>query len=543
MTTSIYNAAAAEAPPQPTLAEAPATTPVTETRAEIKQTWASHAAFVLISLTIVLTTLAYGTVAYWTLAVFQAGAALLIIFWSLDAWQSGTLRLSRNLLQWPLLGLLVMCIVQLLPLGSPAPAGSGLASVRSLSFDPYSTRLVLIKVLALLIYFSATLAFTDSPRRLRNLTRTITIFGFGLALLGLIQHFTSPTTIYWIRELPNSTPFGPFVNRHHFAGYMELALALPLGLLFCGAIERDKLLLYLFAVAIMGIALIMTNSRGGIISFVAEVCFLAAVSGIGRKRQETTTAADESIKSGRARGALVRVGLALMLMLALFAGVVLLGGESVLSRFVGTVNTEDPTTGRAHFWSMTLKIIHDHPLVGAGLGAFSLAYTRYDTRNGLFRLEQAHNDYLQVLADAGVVGAILGLFFIVALFRMGFQRRETEDRFRRGVVTGALAGCFAVLVHSFFDFTLHTTSNALLFLVLAALATLNGRVEQATTGGRRRRRRRRRHSSHHHHHRSHSSTHAEGVPVDEPGHSAPAVEGQESSPALTTTTTAAQDEG
>jgi hypothetical protein len=54
-----------------------------------------------------------------------------------------------------------------------------------------------------------------------------------------------------------------------------------------------------------------------------------------------------------------------------------------------------------------------------------------------------------------------------------------------------MAGCFAVLVHSFFDFTLHTTSNALLFLILAAMATLDRRVNQGGTGGRRRRRRRR----------------------------------------------------
>ena len=492
--------------------------PQTQARAEIRQTWAGSSVFILLLLAVVLTTLAYGTVHYWTLAVFQASAALVLIFWALDAWQSGTLRISRNALQLPLVGLLLIGMLQLLPLGSTG-AGDGtlsIAPVRSLSLDPYSTRLVLIQVIALLIYFAAALAFTDSPRRLRTFTHTITIFGFALALLGLIQHFTSPTTIYWIRELPTSTPFGPFINRHHFAGYMELALALPLGLLFSGAVERDKRLLYWFAVAIMGVALIMTNSRGGIVSFVVEVCFLAAVSGFGRKQEKT---ADESARSGRARAAVVRVGLALGLVLALFAGVVLLGGESVLSRFVGTVNTEDPTTGRAHFWSMTLNIIRDHPLIGAGLGAFSLAYTRYDTRNGLFRLEQAHNDYLQVLADAGVCGAVLGLFFIVALFRMGFQRRETEDLFRRGVATGALAGCFAVLVHSFFDFTLHTTSNALLFLMLAALATLNGRVEQANTeggGGRRRRRRRRRR---HHHNGSHSATHTRDplAPAQESG--------------------------
>ena len=182
--------------------------------------------------------------------------------------------------------------------------------------------------------------------------------------------------------------------------------------------------------------------------------------------------------------------MALSLIVALFAGVVLLGGESALSRFAGTVNSEDPTTGRAHFWNVTLDIIKANPIVGAGLGAFPSVYPRYDSRNGAFRLEQVHNDYLQILSDGGVVGAILGLIFVVLLFRMGFARRESRDEYRSGVALGALAGCFAVLVHSFFDFTLHTTANALLFLVLAALATMNGRVQQATARRRRSRSRR-----------------------------------------------------
>jgi hypothetical protein len=101
---------------------------------------------------------------------------------------------------------------------------------------------------------------------------------------------------------------------------------------------------------------------------------------------------------------------------------------------------------------------------------------------------------------------------------MGFARRETEDQFRRGVATGALAGCFAVLVHSFFDFTLHTTSNGLLFLIVAGLATLNGRVEQKSSGKHRKHRRRRRR------HRSRSSTDTGGTEAREP-------EGSEALPA------------
>ncbi len=477
-------------PAHGTVAAQPKPAPDRSALVEPVRTLASRFIIVMLCIAIILSALLYGTVHYWSLAVFEIGACAIILLWVVDAWRSRTLRLSRSPLQWPLIGLLLIGLVQLLPLRSPADAGA-LSSppVSSLSLDPYSTRLALVQILALLIYFAAALVFIDSPKRLRLIVRIVTIFGFLLALLGLIQSFTSPDKIYWLKELPQSIPFGPFYNRHHFAAYMELALALPLGLLLSGAIEPDKRPLYIFAVVLMGIALIMTGSRGAMISFVAEAAFLVIfasfVPGEGaRQRGE---------KRGRIGATFKRVALALALVLALFGGAVLFGGGAALSRLVGTVNSDDPTTGRAHFWGATLDIIRAHPLTGSGLGSYGLAYTQYDSRNGLLRLEQAHNDYLQLMSDAGIIGVGLGVFFIVALFRTGFARRETEDPFRRGVATGALAGCFAVLVHSFFDFTLHTTANALLFLMLATFATINGQVEQ-TSGSRRHHRRRRRRS-------------------------------------------------
>ena len=100
--------------------------------------------------------------------------------------------------------------------------------------------------------------------------------------------------------------------------------------------------------------------------------------------------------------------MATALLVGLFLGVILLGGEFSINRFIDSVNTDDPTTGRAHFWSVTLDMIKAHPYVGTGLGAFGVVYTQYDSRNGLFRLEQAHNDYLQVLSDGGIIGAAAG---------------------------------------------------------------------------------------------------------------------------------------
>jgi len=308
------------------------------------------------------------------------------------------------------------------------------------------------------------------------------IFGFCLAMFGLTQSFTSPTKVYWIRELNQSTAFGPFINRHHFAGYMELTVAIPLGLLFGGAVDREKKLLYVFLAGMMGVALFMTTSRGGVISLVAQILFFVVVTAVWRKENERTKR-----RASRIRAAIVRLGLGAALIIGLVVGVLLIGGGDLpLDRLVDSVNTNDPTTGRAHFWSVTVNMIKAHPVLGTGLGAFGVIYTGFDTRNGLLRLEQAHNDYLQILSDGGIVGAALGLAFVVLLFARAFYRMGTRDPFRRGVALAGLGGCFAVLVHSFFDFTLHTTSNALLFLVLAALATLNGRVESVPRRKRRR---------------------------------------------------------
>lgn len=454
----------------------------------IRHTLPSRFAFLMICVGIVMSALAYGTVHYWALGLFNLGGLTILILWVLDAWRLGNLRVSRNLLQLPLLGALALGLVQLLPLRDVASdAALALGVSNTLSFDPYATRLVLVQLATLLIYFSATLVFVDTPHRLHVLVRTIMVFGFCLAIFGLTQSFTSPTKVYWIRELNQSTAFGPFINRHHFAGYMELTIALPLGLLFAGAVDKEKRILYGFVAGLMAVALVMTASRGGIISLVAEVIFFAIVTAIWRKPSEER----HHRRTSRLKSVALRAGLAAALLVSLFFGVLLLGGEMSINRLiVDSVNTNDPTTGRAHFWSVTLQIIQAHPFVGTGLGAFGVVYTRFDSRNGLFRLEQAHNDYLQVLSDGGIIGAALALAFVALLFYRAFVRAGSRDDFRRGVALASLGGCFAVLVHSFFDFTLHTTSNSLLFLVLAAMATLNGRVEDAP-----RRRKRRRSSS------------------------------------------------
>lgn len=423
--------------------------------------------FFLLCISIPLTALAYGTVHSWALAVFHASAALLVLCWVIDARRSGVLRFSRNVIQLPLAGLILVGLIQLLPLRS----ASGITgAVSSLSFDPYATRLTVIFLATLFVYFAAMLAFVDSPRRLRTVTYIIVIFGFVLAFLGIIQAIISPTKIYGMLETKSGSPFGPFVNRHNFAAYMEMTLGLTLGLLFSGAVERDKRLLYFTAIALMGIALLMTQSRGGLVSFFASLIFLVAL---------TSFKQNEKGKEIKATGSTIflRIGMIVAFTILLLWGIAYIGKDTSLTRFAEQQNLGDPTSSRTEIWQTSIKMFTAHPILGWGLGAYGVGYTQFDTRNGIARPEQAHNDYLQVLTDTGIVGAALGIFFIVSLFYLGWQRRKTKDIFRRGVAMGALTGCFSLLVHSFFDFTLHITAVALLFLTCVALATINGRVD------------------------------------------------------------------
>jgi O-antigen ligase len=228
--------------------------------------------------------------------------------------------------------------------------------------------------------------------------------------------------------------------------------------MFAGAINRDKRLIYITAIGLMGVALLLSGSRGGFIALVAEVFFLIILT------TKTKSSAQMAVK----------IGLSILLMAVIVFGAVLIGGESSLTRFAETAASKDFSTNRTHIWNVTLNVIKNTLPFGAGLGAFGTAYTPFDSLSGFERVEQAHNDYLQVLADAGIVGILLGAFFIYELFKNGLQNAKTANKFRHGVAVGALAGCFAVLVHSLFDFVLHTTAISVLFVVLISLVITSG---------------------------------------------------------------------
>ena len=428
--------------------------------------------FFVLCVMLIFSVVAYGAVDAWALALLTLGGGLIILLWCADSFFNKQLLFNSNALQLPLLGLILIGLIQLFPLHNLKIPNDLLAiePVQTLSLNPTATRLAIVRLAVYFIFFTATLTFVNNQNRFRKFVFIIITFASVMAFLGIIQRLAGIEAIYGLRPTPQQIFFGSLVNQHHFAAFMEMTIGLTLNLLYGGSTKRDKRWLLIIALVLMGSALILTGSRGGVLSLLAVLAFTTVLNLVNKESSKDIVPKANQVS--RFQNKLLLVGSSLGLLLLLIVMVLFLGGDSSLMRGTGLQSQTDISTGRLHFWQVTLQIIAANPIIGAGLEAFGTAFTKYDTWNGTWRVEQAHNDYLQILADAGILGFACVAAFIYFLYKQGFQIvNRTNDHFRRGVATGALAGCFGILVHSFFDFPLRTTSNSLFFLSLAALAT------------------------------------------------------------------------
>ncbi|HKP70639.1 MAG TPA: O-antigen ligase family protein [Pyrinomonadaceae bacterium] len=413
-----------------------------------------------------LSTIVYGAVDSWAIALLGVIVAVIALLWIADTWSSREFRFGSSLLLLPVLGVIVLSIIQLLPIAPNNAAAEILNApvANTLSMDPYSTRLFLMRAVILFVFFAAALAYIPGGSRAKKIAILIVAFGAFAAFFGIIQRLAIGTeAIYGLRETPQAIPFGPFVNQHHFAALMEMTSGVALGMFFGSGFRRDGKIFLAIAAGIMGMAVAFTGSRGGMISYLGVVIFVVAASFVRK------SASDGGVRS---RNLLVAVS-AIALIFLVIGSVSFLGGGSELLRGIGVeAGATDVTSGRSHFWSVAWMVFLDHPILGAGFDAFGAAFSRYDTWSGFYRVEQVHNDYLQMLADGGLLGFACVAAFVALLIGRGISAiGQANSGLDRSIVTGALAGCFGILIHSFFDFPLRTTANAFFFLLLVVLAT------------------------------------------------------------------------
>src|SRR5215469_3078338 len=383
--------------------------------------------------------LAHGGVEEWARAVLETGVALLFLIWAL--------RFYFNDREQPAFSPLLP------PLAFFSLVGLGQWFFRATA-SSYNTRIELLLLLATLLFlFLCVQAF----RTLQD-WRSFVWFGMGftflVSLFAILQHLTSSAKLYWVRELTyGGVPFGPYVNRNHFAGLMELLIPLALVPLVLGKVRRERLVVVaLFAVMPIA-ALFLSASRGGIVSFCVQFAMLAFLL-------------------LRRRGVTKRLLAVSAVLLAALMIVSWLGVGRILQRF-SSMQTLEVTAGkrgamRKGAWHMFLA----HPVAGTGLGTFQIAYPPYETLYDAKVVNHAHNDYLEALAETGALGGLGCTWFLGVLALKSFSRiRQTDFSFPGALQLSGVVACAGFLVHALVDFNFHIPSNLWLFFLMAHLTS------------------------------------------------------------------------
>jgi O-antigen ligase len=389
--------------------------------------------------------LSFGAVEPWSVSLIEIGLALLFLAWTVRQLVSGEIKIQSSPLYAPAALFGVAIVFQL---------GLNLTSYR------YLTLIAGFQYLAYGMLLFLTVQSLVNARCSKTIVLALTVFGFALAVFAISQDLTSNSKIYWLRTLRNGGAiFGPYVNRDHYAGLMEMLCPVPIVLSLSALVGGGRRVLIGFAGVVMAGSIVLSQSRAGTASFLVEMALLLVLL-LGRR------------KNGRIVAAMGAVCLTVLAFAAW------LGTAALWQRFT---NVQD--------W-MRLAIIKDglrmfwqRPILGWGLGTFTTVYPQFRSFHTNLFVNAAHNDYVQALVETGIVGFAAILWFVVAMYRQGLSNLDSWDRsWSRTLGLAAVVGCTGVLAHSAFDFNLQIPANACIFCFLCAVATRTASLPDSTSG-------------------------------------------------------------
>jgi O-antigen ligase len=423
---------------------------------------------------IVFTAIPYGTAEAWWKAFFVCAIFSINVFWIIDGYLTGSWRTGAEMAMLPLLLLSGFAVLQTISLpGSAFTAEISQPVWNAISADPFATRFFIVQFLAVILAGAMLSRYGMSDARLQTLVHVIICVVVASALFGILRQTTQHQLGFGLPLLGVGQGFGQFINRNHFAFLMEMGFGLTLGMILGRAVSGERALLYVAALIPIWSALVLSNSRGGLLAMLAQVIsagFLFALS---------------VPPSGRNLGALgflvswpARVGLLVVLLVAVAWGTLWLGGDSLVSRLEAGKFEFNPTAAelrqnarRNQIWRATWKMFAAHPIAGVGLGGYWAAIPTYHDASGTITPQEAHNDYLELLASGGLIGFACGIWFLVIVFRRVRENFQNTFGFRQSTVFGATLGIIGVAVHSLVDFGLHMLVNAVIFAALISIAT------------------------------------------------------------------------
>lgn len=430
--------------------------------------------------------LAFGTVETWSLGIVQLSVSLsvLLLAISLIRRNRSYFRVPGSL---PLFLLAAWTLFQLLPLPATvvrtlSPATFAIyrpllevdpsISWFPLTVHPKATLLAFCQWTSYALFYLLAVQHLSYARRLKQTVVIIAVFGSLLAVEAILQKLTSPEAIYWFRVAPDSaSPIGPWVYSNQFAGFMEMIfpLVIALFLFFRPQVQYEKTLkekmIALFTLPganrhlllgtgaiLIAVAILLSLSRGGIITLcLAFLCIAILSSRISPDRQ---------VRWG------IVISVSVVLMITWF------GWQPIMAEFDSLWGIDGfDSSGRLPLFKDGLKIFGDFPLTGTGVGTFQDAYPAYRSMPGDLVYDHTHNDYLELLSDGGLIGFLLGAWFVVSVVASVIRTlRQRKEHYSILITSGALTGILALLLHCFIDFQLPSGANGLYFFFLCGLA-------------------------------------------------------------------------
>ncbi|HEX4331486.1 MAG TPA: O-antigen ligase family protein [Usitatibacter sp.] len=423
----------------------------------------------------------------WAWSLLECGIFALVAAWLL-AWTAGGARMPQPLVRaWPVFAALALWIadtaITVVPLPrewvatlSPvAAAMHGLADAAggpqasfTLSLEPHASRIALIKSLAYSGAFFLTLAVVSNRSRFLVFAKVLVFAATLHALYALGMHASGTTQTYLGTVLVHrAAAMGFYANQNHFAGMLEMSIAVAIGLASYGGrgtggslrraivelarqVFTARMILRL-ALCVLVVALAATHSRMGNTAFLISLLVGIAIA-VGPSRE-------------------FRKGIAILVvsvvLLDLLVAGSLVGTEKLAQRLEAT--TVQDVEDRGAVARLSLGIVRDYPLFGSGAGTFYVAFPRYRTDAIANFFDHAHNDYVQFAAESGLVGLGLLAAVVLASLRSAYLAQLVRrDPAMKSASLACIMGVAALLVHSWADFNLQIPANAVLFMVLLA---------------------------------------------------------------------------
>jgi O-antigen ligase len=386
--------------------------------------------------------LAFGAVEPWAIFALEALSMLLLLVWASRQWMRQELDVLDNPLYRPMAAFFALVIVQL---------AAGTTAYRHVTY----TQVLLYAAYGMLVFVvSQTLRRSSQFELVANL---FTAYGALVAAFAVLQELAPNGKLYWIvASQQGGFIYGPYVNHNHYAGLMEMLTPFPLVLAASRFTNGKRKLVVAGCAALMAGSIFLSGSRGGMVAFAVQMVVLGVF--LVRKRESSWK---QPLMLG---GFLAMVIIFLVWM-----------GSNELTQRMMSIHSEarEEISGgvRLTIDRDSLHMLLKKPVLGYGMGTFPIVYPEFRSFYTTFFVNQAHNDYLQLLVETGFVGFSVAIWFLVIVFRRAARKLENWTETASGAITmAALLGCVGILVHSFLDFNLQIPANAALFYVLCGIA-------------------------------------------------------------------------